>query len=212
MAKTTRVDPEHPPYFFLSYARIDKQKDKPVLRTFDAICEHLMHLTDFPDDQKVSVGFIDQGMRTGTDWSKEVMLALSLCRVFVPLLCDRYFASDFCGKELDAFMRRELEHRGPDRDSTLHAVVPVWWSPPDDQRLPKAVAALQTYDFDMSDQYHRVGLYGLTSISNRESEFGEATWNIAYEIKRTARDTELPPGKVRTPEELRNVFLDEEEQ
>ena len=58
-------------------------------------------------------GFMDLSMNPGSEWRGELLEAVGTCKVFVALLSPSYTASEWCGKEWDAFSRRKVTGGDP---------------------------------------------------------------------------------------------------
>jgi hypothetical protein len=87
-------------------------------------------------------GFLDQGMDVGADWENRIERALATCRVFVPVFSTRYFTLEWCGKEGDAFARRQKEQLRI-RPCTGNAIVPVLWVGEQHLTMPPVAAQVQ---------------------------------------------------------------------
>ncbi|SPE99760.1 TIR-like protein FxsC [Streptomyces sp. MA5143a] len=200
------------PYvFFMSYARTPltgakRKKEDPsdkALEEFHAqLCSHIMQLTDH--DGLEQPGFLDRRMGVGADWEKRLMHALATCRVFVPIYNQRYFTREWCGKEWDAFARRQEEQLRT-RPFTGNAIVPVLWVGPEHFRLHPVVAKVQYTHPDLGDDYLRSGLYGL-KLSSKYATYRKSVWALAQMIVKVAQQTNLEPCDVELFKDLRNVF------
>jgi len=196
------------PYFFLSYCHIEpvraqEDPDHYVLEFFQDLCGHIMQLTDQPGG--VHAGFMDRQMRPGARWNADIKRALATCRVFIPLYQPKYFRSEFCGMEWDAFSRREELHKAK-RYSPHSAIMPVLWTPVDFERIPKVAAELQASHTALGEDYKREGLYSLAVRKNFHNGYISATLELATAIVDIARSTRLQPCDVAEFSNLRNVF------
>lgn len=199
-------------YFFISHAHvryhrlIDDDPGRHVMNFFRDLCSHIMHMTDCPAG--VLPGYVDLGMRSGVEWDPEIKQALGSCRVFVPLYAPRYFRSEYCGMEWDAFSRRESLHRAQSAEnSTQRAIVPVLWTALNHESAPDVAKRVQLAGFDMDAHYRRDGIYGLVS-TKRWDDYDAVTYQIAREIVLTAELTRLRPCDPSVFAGIRNAFTD----
>ncbi|MFF7203566.1 TIR-like protein FxsC [Streptomyces sp. NPDC008141] len=199
------------PYFFLSYARTPSPMDergragdpnKLVDDFHRELCEHILHLTDH--DGLVSPGFMDRQLGVGVEWELNLKEALSVCQVFVPVYTTRFFTREWCGKEWDAFARRQAEQRRT-RPYTVNAIVPVLWLSPTHLTLPPVVQAVQFAHPDLGEHYLKNGLYGLRK-EGRTVRYRRAVWGIAQTIVTVAQQARLDPCDTALFDNLRNVF------
>ncbi|MFC4588835.1 TIR-like protein FxsC [Sphaerisporangium corydalis] len=200
-------------YFFMSHAHvkyhrlIDDDPGRYVMNFFRDLCSHIMQMTDCP--AALLPGYVDLGMRSGIEWDPEIKHALGSCRVFVPLYAPRYFRSEYCGMEWDAFYRRESRHRAESiGNSTQRAIVPVLWTALDLDGAPEVAKRIQFASFDMDTNYRRHGIYGLVS-TNKWDDYDSVTYQIAREIVLTAELTRLRPCDPSIFLDMRNVFLED---
>jgi hypothetical protein len=193
------------PYFFLSHAHTgDRDTDAEVDRFFELICKHLRNLTTIhPDD---SPGYLDRKVQIGRDWGAELWHAMSECGVFVPLICNRYFASEWCGWEWDAFQRREAAHREK-ADDVFSAIIPVLWSGVSERDLPACARALTYTDGRFGADYGQHGMYGLWH-SGRKTTYRQAAYSIALTIRDAVEITRLRSCSPDLFENPKNAFED----
>jgi hypothetical protein len=180
----------HPPYyFFLSHSHSSTSGDanRDVDDFYQRLCEHLRHMTSVPAD--ASPGYVDYKMPISTRWPQDVAAALATCAVFVPLYSPRYFESLWCGREWDAFMRRESAHRAG--NYPFSAIVPVLWIGAKDIKPPPCASDRQYYDSRLGERYKDVGLYGLKKA--HRDQYSRATYYIARTICDVAAATKLDP-------------------
>ncbi|MDQ0945326.1 TIR-like protein FxsC [Streptomyces sp. V1I1] len=198
------------PYFFLSYARVPSTEeerrgehpDQDLVDFHRELCRHVMQLTDHDGTQPP--GFLDRRMGIGADWEKNLKQALATCQVFVPVYTKRYFSREWCGKEWDAFARRQAEqHRA--RPYTVNAIVPVLWLSPAHLDLPPVAEAVQYTHPDLGPPYLKMGLYGLRE-AGYSLQYRRAVWGIAQTIVKVAQQARLEPCDIGLFDDLRNVF------
>jgi hypothetical protein len=205
------TDSSDPYVFYMSYARTPLTVARPKRGTPDValaqfhaqLCSHIMQLTDH-DGVEVP-GFLDAEMTVGVDWEKRIKQALATCRVFVPVYNSRYFTREWCGKEWDAFARRQQQHLR-ERPCTGSAIVPVLWVGTQCLRdLPPVAAKVQYNHPDLSKGYLQSGLYGLLK-EGRRARYHRSVWALAQTIVKVAQRTSLEPCDVELFRDLRNAF------
>jgi FxsC-like protein len=186
------------PYFFLSYAHTpiaDPDVPDPdlwVTRLYQDLSAHVLSLTDLAAD--TPAGFMDRDIRTGgQDWSEQLSDALGNCRVFVPLMSPRYFASEMCGKEWSAFAQRQVR---PYTRSVLmdRAIVPALWVPVLSTRLPAVAAQLQFDHARLGEPYVKEGLYGLMKLNRFRGAYETAVHELAKRVVAVAESVSVEPG------------------
>ncbi|MBO3752249.1 toll/interleukin-1 receptor domain-containing protein [Streptosporangiaceae bacterium NEAU-GS5] len=214
-ASGSHGDADPAPYFFLSYAHVhpnaytNDDLDRDALRLYRDVCSHIMQMTDFPHAKRP--GFMDRKIDGGTRWDDDIKWGLASSRVFVALCGPRYFSSDYCGKEWDAFSRREALHlENSERRSARRAIIPIRWTPFEMETAPRVIQEHQHFRFDHDSGYLELGLYGLLK-SKHEREYVDATLQITRAILRTARETAIAPCDPKIFVNLRNVFKDDPE-
>jgi hypothetical protein len=199
------------PYFFLSYAhtegpeselRGDRDLDEEVTEFYHLLCRHIRHMTAITPETRP--GYLDVRVEPGTHWEDELFAELARCRVFVPLFSPRYFESEFCGKEWEAFRRREQAHEDTSRRRS--AIVPVIWTDISDLELPACASRLQYYDPQIGAAYKKRGIYGL--MFDRPTDYRRAAFRITQSIIAVAKTTGLPPCDVSLFADLPNAFED----
>jgi TIR domain len=198
-------------YFFLSYAHTPDggvherdSMDRQVRHFFFDICRHVMNLSNLKSG--IPAGYMDVDMRPGNFWKPELLKNLAECQVFVPLWSPRYFESEWCGREWDAFQRRQHAHRAS-HGAVTNAVVPVLWVE-EELVIPSVPAPLLEIQYLPPDAnlYREKGLYGL--LIARPDDYSEIALEIARTIIRVARATQLTPCDVSLFEGLRNAFAE----
>lgn len=211
-SQATRSTVSSDPYvFFMSYARTPlkgaararKDPSDVALEQFHAqLCSDIMQLTDH--DGEESPGFLDLSMDPGDDWESRLKQALATCRVFVPIYNSRYFKREWCGREWDAFARRQEEQLRT-RPYTGNAIVPVLWVGHQHLTLPPMAAKVQYAHPDLGKDYLQSGLYGLKQ-AGRHLKYRSSVWTLAQMIVKVAQQTSLEPCDVELFKDLRNVF------
>lgn len=197
------------PYFFLSYAHTPSagttagDPDHWVHVLFNDLCDHIMHLTDLPAG--AHPGFMDREMRSGDGWPEKLAENLALCRVFVPLLSPRYFASEMCGREWYAFNERILRARASG-SGVIPAIVPALWTHVDLNTAPDSVRHIHVDQAALGPRYAEDGIYGLIKLNRLRDEYQEAVLRIAQRIVRVATESPLAPGLPRRYESTPSAF------
>jgi hypothetical protein len=161
-----------------------------------------MHLTTLRDG--IPAGYMDREMRPGNFWKPELLRALATCQVFLPLYSPRYFESEWCGYEWEAFARRQARQRVNGR-FTANAVVPVLWTEERRLALPPIAEEIQYFHPDMGPLYREEGLYGLLTKELR-SDYQRATLEIARTVIDIARSSRLEPCDASLFENLTSPF------
>jgi hypothetical protein len=203
-------DSSDPHVFYMSYARTPWKgvrgrrgpSDLALEEFYTLLCGNIMQLTDH--DGVEPPGFLDQGRDVGADWENRIKHALATCRVFVPVLSTRYFTLEWCGKEWDAFARRQKEQLRT-RPYTGNAIVPVLWVGEQHLTMPPVAAQVQYAIPDLDKSYLQAGLYGLKQ-AGRRALYHRTVWSLAETIVKVAQRTSLPPCDVQLFQDLRNVF------
>ncbi|WP_237280577.1 TIR-like protein FxsC [Streptomyces caniscabiei] len=198
------------PYvFFMSYARLPagarakKDPSTVALEQFHThLCSDIMQLTDH--DGVESPGFLDQSIDLGENWQSRLEHALATCRVFVPVYTSRYFTREWCGKEWDAFARRQEEQLRT-RPYTGNAIIPVLWVGQQHLTLPPVAKKVQFARHDLGEDYLGSGFYGLKK-AGRHARYRSSVWALAQRIVNVAQQTSLEPCDVELFKDLRNVF------
>lgn len=173
------------PYFFLSYARTPKRDpsdrgdpDRWVHKLYKDLCDEILQMTDA---QPGEAGFMDRENKLGAEWSPELMTALKVCRVFVPLYSRRYFESNNCGKEWFAFAQREVMHQAQG-GKAVTAIVPALWTRLDREKIPVVAQSFQYDHADLGERYRAEGFYGIMKLRNYRGDYQRAVHRLAERI------------------------------
>lgn len=142
-------------WFFLSYARLDRQADKfkCIEKFFDDLNERVRPLKKIREEY---AGFFDgTGIEPGESWPDSLGQSLSTCHVMICLYSPAYFDSEYCGKEWEVFRSRV---RAKYKDNPP-LILPIMFYPPEDvMPLPEAVADIQYINDDFPEVYRNEGL------------------------------------------------------
>ncbi|WP_206671093.1 TIR-like protein FxsC, partial [Streptomyces sp. CB01881] len=184
------------PYFYLSHFDAPRSgrgaDDIWVRRLFQDLNEAILEITDVP--RGVPVGFMDDGLDEGPVSDERVALALASCRVFVPLYTRRYFQSQRCGREWEAFTRRPVSPQSPGAGFST-GIVPVKWIPMERYRPPEAAARLQADTADFGPDYDTEGLLTLMKLSYHRPAYELAVHRLARRIVAVADGTDISVGQ-----------------
>lgn len=204
--------------FFLSYGRTRKGEsqaaakyfpDQQVKQFYSDLAVNISQLIVPPIG--VPLGFMDQTMRSGVDWGEELLHALGTCQVLVALLSQKYLtSSEWCGKEWNAFEKREI-HRLNQRTSPRQGcIIPVVWAPYPEESLPSQISADMIFspgdqpDPGLPDLYQTHGIMGLMRM-NQETSYQITVWQLAMDIRDVYYGQYVKFRKFK-PTDLRNVF------
>jgi TIR domain len=156
-------------------------------RFFEDLSDHVDELMGLPTGQ--DPGYMDESMHGGEVWSDDVHHALSVCRVFVPLVSMEYARSEWCEREWTTFAQRRVRRIGHDSAGLNTGMLPVLWSPLGEGFvLPAWLSSVQYFrprhpeDESVVDRYFAHGLYGLKSISSIPT-YEIISWRLALRIR-----------------------------
>ncbi len=147
----------------LARANAKKAADNDLVRTFREALEGEVEtlLGNVADD----ICFFDTSdIEAGAQWPATLSDALRTSRVAVCLYSPHYFNSTWCGKELQVFLERATNHRGPAPAPV--PIVPVIWAP-SRQGLPEPVRTIQTHDDSFPENYSRLGLRQVMNVGTK---------------------------------------------
>jgi FxsC-like protein len=197
------------PYFFLSYAHTPRRHDDPkedpdrwIKKLFNALTADILHLTNATPEM---AGFIDRDMRLGERWPDQVAEALATCRVFVPLYSQRYFSSEYCGKEWAAFARRELDH-AVGSGERVAAILPALWAQVDLDDIPSVARPIQVEDLASGSRYRSDGFFGIMKVSTYKPSYDRAVLALAKRIVEVGNKTRVSPTVPADYESLASAF------
>lgn len=174
--------------FFLSYARLDGQDDNYLHRFVEDLRREVRTRCGHPSVQ--GVGFLDTtNIAPGEAWSTELSEALHRCHTFVAICSPTFFASEYCGKEWQAFSDRCQRGRLPGTGQSP-SLLPVIWTPLPD--LPSALARLQYDHVSFGKLYAQRGLRYLLQLKRNQDEYQEFLVALAERIVHLVRMSPLP--------------------
>ena len=216
--------PKHPhpvaPVFFVSHATAHDHADGPqepntvfaeFVRALDEDLNHVM-----PRRAGANPGFIDRGLRAGSNWEREILTAIGTCQVLVALISEPFTGSPWCGKEWHAFTSRRTWRRSDGAQmEDPQCALPVLWTVNPDDRYPQIISRHQrfrprpTSQSALDQLYLREGIYGMYRAEY--DAYRATVWRIAQEIQRLVSEYWVEPLIPADSESLINVFAEEEE-
>jgi hypothetical protein len=128
--------------FFLSYASADAENGGGAVEWFfETLCQRLNIVHGA--GRVGQGGFAAYKIPGGADWFGEVLpTALNSSHVLVCLQSPNYFDSEYCGRELEVFLRRRQEFVATRGGSPPVCIIPVVWQP-DLRPMPRVVPDFQ---------------------------------------------------------------------
>ena len=176
------------PYFFLSYARKDDERDEFVKRFYDDLVVELRRIGADPAAQP---SFRDvERLGLGDDWARVLGAAVGHCRAFVALYSPAYLNSEYCGKEWTAFRERLLQYR-LETEMDVPALIPVLWAPMEGT-LPEAIARFQYNEAGMGQEYAAHGLMHVLRTDPTGPAYRRIVEKVAIRVRLAADRFRLP--------------------
>ncbi|MER6244335.1 TIR-like protein FxsC [Streptomyces griseorubiginosus] len=182
---------------FLSYSGQDDES-KLVTDFFGDLCEELGRITTLDANQ---IGYQYTQMRAAMEWRKVLTEALGTCKVFVPLLSPRFFASEFCGKEWWVFTERQrLYTESTPGAQQPQCILPVMWEScalNGDSAVPKAAAGIWMNDPTFGEVYAERGLRQIVQLKKKyDTEYRELVIALGRRVADLIQGSKLPNYKV----------------
>jgi FxsC-like protein len=185
------------PYFFFSYAHMPKPVGNDatdpnlwIEQLFKDLCRRVREMATEPPPQ---IGFMDAGIRHGTEWARVLSENLAGCKTFVPLYSPHYFLSNDCGKEWHAFCARVLNGHAKGTGH-IQQIIPAQWIPVPVERHPSVVQRIQFRPAELGPEYAEHGFYPLTHIGPFRAAYDLAVYELARKIVTVAQGNPAPPG------------------
>ena len=212
MDETPNNEAENAPYFFLSHAhppppptqsQVHGGPRGPIQRLFEKLWDHVGEICP-PLAKDTDIGMIDSRIWLAEDWRRRLSTELARCKVLVPVVSPRFFASPWCGREWEVFEQRTARQNGVETD--LKAIVPVHWVPLGEQEMPDFASRYQLWDGDFPRSYRTMGLYGLMARPGLREDCEESIYLLAERIKRVIQHTVTEVGEPVDVEKARNRF------
>lgn len=199
------------PYFFLSYAHMPRPDGDDatdpnlwIEQLFKDLCRRVRDMATGPPRR---IGFMDSGIRHGTEWARTLSEQLAVCKTFVPLYSPHYFLSEYCGKEWHAFRGRVL-NRHAQGTGHIKQIIPAQWIPVPVTEHPGAVKRIQFRPQDLGTTYAEHGFYPLTHMGAFKNAYDLAVYELARKIVTIAQTDPAPPGPALDYESLPSAFAD----
>ena len=145
-------------WFFLSYARFDRDDDpRDCIRKFYDDLDKRVRLKKVT--QEDHSGFYDgTNIQQGDEWPRVLVDALCICRTLICMYSPAYFASEYCGREVSIFDRRLVDHAQLAGEKPP-LIKPIMLDTPEDTKhIPQAIADVQMFDDDYPAVYREQGL------------------------------------------------------
>jgi FxsC-like protein len=176
-------------YFLISYPHTEHNGDHGserapdywVIKFYNDLCRNVEELVAAAPG--IRVGVLDRDLWVEDDWIAGLPAALGSCRVLVPLYSQRYFESDACGKEWQAFADRPTGGALP---AEAPAIVPVMWMPMPSSALHPAARSVPIEYGDV-DSYTSRGLYGIIKRAKYRADYFQFVREVAQRVVDTAK-------------------------
>lgn len=176
--------------FFVSYARANakqQQDSELVARFVEALQSDVDQITAGSGEE---ICFFDRtDIEAGSIWPSDLSDALRTTSIGVCLYSPHYFASTWCGKELQVFLNRARETAVAPGDSPPTAIIPVIWIPAL-QGVPAALKDIQTHDGAFPASYSQLGLRQIMKIGS-PADFATIVNALAHRIVSATRASRL---------------------
>lgn len=184
------------PYFFISYARGDRNDTEDYIQTF--FNDLSREVSSRVSDPVTTVGFIDAtNIEDGDTWPEALQTGLQASRVMVSLYSSKYFNSLYCGREWEIFRLRQQAYlsaagRG---GKNPPVILPVLWAAAHSlpKELPEAVTNIQYKHVSFGEEYAKEGLRYLMKLISNKDAYQEFLTRLADRIEEVATSYPLPP-------------------
>lgn len=168
--------------FVLSYAR--KDGEPLVRRFFDRLCTDLSVM--YPAEQEI--GFMDtEGIATGATWQETLGGKLEAAHVLVPVFSPSFFASEQCGREVQAFLNRLRIYlnSNPPPAVTPACILPVIWLW-ENLAIHPSLKNIHYDNINYPPRYRtrQTGLRMLVDLNKNRDQFKTLTNHLAIAINR----------------------------
>jgi FxsC-like protein len=177
--------------FFLSYARLDDQRDK-VQEFWRDLHQRVQEKTGISGD----ISYFDRDSNElGSQWANRIEEGLRTSKVFVLLISPSYLASEYCGKELTIFRRRvDAYVQGLPKGSRAPALIlPLMWTRPLG-KLPPFLAELQYDHADLPQSYRDEELSVLKENGRYKDDYRDVITHVAERIAVAMTEIPMPPA------------------
>lgn len=186
-------------WYFLSYARRDAVGVRQISKFHKWLSRAVGRAAGLPSSvSEDEIGFFDtRDIKPGDVWRKEIASAIQTCRVFICLYSPAYFNSEYCGKELQAFMDRL--RAASSLTSSLEQpplIIPILWDRADrlPKPLPSTLKGIQYASRVGDKSYEREGLFQLMSLKKHSDECTRFFEDMAATVLQRSQEHRLPPA------------------
>jgi hypothetical protein len=178
------------PPFVLSYARLDANIDEDS-RQADPHFEAFLGRLNLRVRQLTGrAGFVDRtNIRPGDEWPDALAEALRTTDTMVCLYSPSYFASEYCGKEMQVLLDRRRNYIRANAGKKPANIIPVYWHPTP-RRIPKTLPEILYHAPNLDPDTHGAWNLGDLGRSDELKSFADA---IAIRVRDAADETPLPP-------------------
>jgi len=152
-----------------------------------------------------SAGFVDHAdILPGADWPDDLAEAVRTASTMVCLYSPSYFQSEYCGKEMQAFLDRRQNYIRANAGKKPANIIPVLWQPVT-RRVPKTLPDIQYKNAKLNPDTQ--GVWNLGD-QGQERDLNDIADQIALRVRDAADLTPLPvlPGASRI-KAFRSAFL-----
>lgn len=189
---------------FASYAQADRERYLEKFVT--EFREELGGLLGKVD--RAAVVFFDRdGLKAGDAFSPAILEALRHAQALVCLMSPTYLGREWCGRELEMFVRRIGGLQLP-AGVAARFIFPIWWQMPATPRpLPARLSQFQYRDAEFPARYETLGAKGLAR-KRYWAQFDQLVDRLARLIAETLSGPhQLPPGEaVEDITQIANAF------
>src|ERR1022692_2868223 len=194
------------PPVFASYAQLDRDKD---LETFiKEFRKELLKSSPKLSETAETVVFFDRdGVKAGDRWSQTIVDAVNGAETLLCLMSPTYFTREWCGRELEAFIRRQNQFDRNVKNSSRF-IFPIWWRMPVKPRpLPSRLGQYHFKDAKFPPGYEKDGVRGLLRY-RQTVQFKRMVDRLVELITETVEEKlRLPPGEpVQDVTQIANAF------
>jgi FxsC-like protein len=191
------------PYrFFFSYSW--KNRGRPLQRFFNDLASEVRNHVGGELD---AIAFRDRvSMKAGSEWPEGLLDAVKTSQVLVYLLSIDYIQSDYCGKELQAFLERIRSFKAANPNGPFPLFLqPVIWVPVSGT-LPQVLGAIQPEDDEFPLEYSTKGLESLAKLKDKTA-YNRCVETIAKRIIQAGVGNHLPIlGQYERMADIPNAF------
>lgn len=191
-------------WFYFSYARNDSSS---FLKRFFADLNDAVRARS---GQSENIGFFDERLAAGDEWSSTILNSIQESRILVAMLSPSYINSEYCGKELQVFLTRQEQFNRASGTTGVSGqfILPILWLPLRTQ-LPPAVARIQYLDPSFPPEYSKSGLlsYVRRRAARSRNEYQEMLDVFARRITDLGVASRLPRvPDIRSLEDVPSAF------